>query len=510
LSIFVLLAALYRRDRLVDAKKTEAKEPKRILKPRNKFTLGPEVASAVLTLGLVGLGIVFIATEPSFTNIGFAIGIGITVFAILASTISLGIELHRERLGIMAPGKEAQKRRHVVDSALNRLGPWVVKHPLIIIPIALTLTVAGLVSDNYIQTETDQLKFISQDLTVIENLQAVEEVAGNLASLNVMVEAEDVTDPEILDWMLQLEDRINEEQLDLITGTQSVGSALQQVIAAIGGETPQTAEEVKNYLGVLPSQIKSNLITEDYTAANIIATIGDMSGEQVRETKEILESYASDHPEGVEVAITGMPLMSAELLNSLGGGRVQMTLIGFGFIVGGLLLLFRFNFLKVAMAVLPIALIIGWSSGIMFLAGIKYTPATATMGALIIGIGVEFTILLMMRYYEERDKGEGPAEAMITAIKRIGRAIIASGLTVIGGFGALLIAQNFPILCDFGIVTIVNVLFALVSTLIVLPALIVWIDSWREKRRLARGEIVTEDNRIKKLTIPRIRLKKSA
>jgi len=74
---------------------------------------------------------------------------------------------------------------------------------------------------------------------------------------------------------------------------------------------------------------------------------------------------------------------------------------------------------------------------------------------------------------------------MTTAMTKIGRAIIASGLTVIGGFGALLIAKDFLILRDFGIVTMINVLFALVSTLFVLPTLIVWIDSWRERRRLA-------------------------
>ena len=66
--------------------------------------------------------------------------------------------------------------------------------------------------------------------------------------------------------------------------------------------------------------------------------------------------------------------------------------------------------------------------------------------------------------------------AMTTAIARIGRAIIASGLTVIGGFGSLLIAKDFLILRDFGIVTMINVLFALVSTLFVLAGLIVSID----------------------------------
>ncbi len=121
----------------------------------------------------------------------------------------------------------------------------------------------------------------------------------------------------------------------------------------------------------------------------------------------------------------------------------------------------------------------------MYLLGIKYTPMTATIGALIIGIGVEFTILLMMRYNEERKKGAEVTESMITAMTTVGRAIIASGFTVIGGFGTLLIADDFLILRDFGIVTLVNVFFALVSTLFVLPALIVLIDSWREKRRFA-------------------------
>ena len=133
---------------------------------------------------------------------------------------------------------------------------------------------------------------------------------------------------------------------------------------------------------------------------------------------------------------------------------------------------------------LHLCLIIGWSSGFMYLTGMEYTPVTCTLGTLIMGIGVEFTILLMMRYYEERGKGEGPVEAMTTAMTRIGRAIIASGLTVIGGFAALLIAKDFIILRDFGIVTLVDVFFALVSTLFVLPTLIVWFDSWRERRRL--------------------------
>ena len=102
---------------------------------------------------------------------------------------------------------------------------------------------------------------------------------------------------------------------------------------------------------------------------------------------------------------------------------------------------------------------------------------------------------MMMRYYEERSKGEGVVEAMTTAITRIGRAIIASGFTVIGGFGALLIALDFPIIQDFGIVTMINVFFALVSTLLVLSTLIVLVDRWRERpkaQKVARSAFQQE------------------
>ena len=58
---------------------------------------------------------------------------------------------------------------------------------------------------------------------------------------------------------------------------------------------------------------------------------------------------------------------------------------------------------------------------------------------------------------------------------RIGRAFVASGLTLVGGFGVLALSP-MPLLRDFGIVVALDVLFALASTLILLPPLLVWAD----------------------------------
>jgi len=52
----------------------------------------------------------------------------------------------------------------------------------------------------------------------------------------------------------------------------------------------------------------------------------------------------------------------------------------------------------------------------------------------------------------------------------------------VGGFGARLMSFDFPLIADFGIITLVTVFFGLASTLIVLPPMMVLADSWLEKR----------------------------
>jgi predicted RND superfamily exporter protein len=126
-------------------------------------------------------------------------------------------------------------------------------------------------------------------------------------------------------------------------------------------------------------------------------------------------------------------------------------------------------------------MVIGWAGGIMYITGIEYTPMTATLGALILGVGSEYAVLMMERYFEEKEKGNSPVEAMREASKKIGKAIITSGLTTLFGFSAL-IASPFSMNSNFGMVTVIDVALALLATFIVFPPVLVYLDSWREGR----------------------------
>lgn len=127
-------------------------------------------------------------------------------------------------------------------------------------------------------------------------------------------------------------------------------------------------------------------------------------------------------------------------------------------------------------------MVTGWSGLVMKSLNLDYTPMTATLGALILGIGCEYSILMMERYFEEKDEGAGPLEAIHKTAASIGAALIASGATVVFGFAAL-IASPFPLTSNFGLVTVIDIVLVLVATFTVFPPLIIVLDSWREKKR---------------------------
>ena len=449
--------------------------------------IGPAIGIAIIAacLGFVAL---FFSPVPMVRDFGLMLIIGVVACYAAAMFVLLSILYWHDRRkaqkanAVKANNQAGIEKVGFVEKGLRRLAPWVIKNPAIILSIAVLVTVGGFIADSNIKTETEESKFLSQDLQVMRDLDLLESLAGGVSSTNVLIEADDVAEPSVLIWMADLEQRINQSHGGAIIGTSGIADLVQQ--SSADGTIPQDPEQVKQILAESSEQVKMNLINSDYTAANLIVNLREIDiGEGARDLNKQLANEIADPPDGVSATLTGSTVIGVKLFDALTTGRMKMTYIGIAFIFAGVLLLFRLRLFRALAAILPIILILGWSSGVMFLAGIKYTPLTATLGALILGIGTEFTILLMMRYYEERGKGEDPSEAMITAVTKIGRAIIASGLTVIGGFAALLTANDFLILRDFGIVTMINVFFALVSTLVVLPALIVSFDRWREHKR---------------------------
>ena len=137
----------------------------------------------------------------------------------------------------------------------------------------------------------------------------------------------------------------------------------------------------------------------------------------------------------------------------------------------------------------PIIAIVGWNAMAMYILGINYSPLTATLGSMTIGVAAEYTILVMERYAEEEERLHNPLEAIQESVQKIGTAITVSGLATFFGFSALCLA-SFPITSNFGITTLIAVGFSLMGAIFVMPAVLSIIgqfDEWLEKRKHRNG-----------------------
>ena len=70
----------------------------------------------------------------------------------------------------------------------------------------------------------------------------------------------------------------------------------------------------------------------------------------------------------------------------------------------------------------PIVLATGWSALVLFAMRIPLNPMSVTLGALVIAISTEFSVLLSARYREERAGGAEPEEAIDATYSSTGAA----------------------------------------------------------------------------------------
>ncbi len=125
--------------------------------------------------------------------------------------------------------------------------------------------------------------------------------------------------------MWQIEQRVNEEQSAAVTGTTSIADVIMQ---ATGGQIPQDPQVIRQILQEIPEPVKRNLITDDFTAANIIIYNREVSSAASKELAKDLRDYTSEHPEGVNVTVTGSTVIEAKLLAALTTGRERDDLTG--------------------------------------------------------------------------------------------------------------------------------------------------------------------------------------
>ena len=116
--------------------------------------------------------------------------------------------------------------------------------------------------------------------------------------------------------------------------------------------------------------------------------------------------------------------------------------------------------------------VVVWVYGIMGLTGYELNSQTVTIGALTLGLGVDYAVHLTTRLEEEVEHAPfaNPSEWTTRSVATTGRAMFGAALTTAGGFSVLNFSSLVPLQL-FGQVFVVAIILALISSLFVLPAM---------------------------------------
>ncbi|MGD8485984.1 MAG: MMPL family transporter, partial [Chloroflexota bacterium] len=108
----------------------------------------------------------------------------------------------------------------------------------------------------------------------------------------------------------------------------------------------------------------------------------------------------------------------------------------------------------------------------MVLVGIEFGPVTATLAAVVIGVGVDYTIHVTHRFQEFRREGLSIDASVTNTLRTTGSALLASALTTSLGFAILTQSSLIPFQ-QLGWLTLVAIAGSALVSVLVLPSMLV-------------------------------------
>ncbi|HXW99219.1 MAG TPA: hydrophobe/amphiphile efflux-3 (HAE3) family transporter, partial [Methanomicrobiales archaeon] len=363
---------------------------------------------------------------------------------------------------------------------LTNVSVKIARNPVPVLLLACFIAFVGFQLDPTIPVQSNENAFVPPDMPAKINIDKVTRILGSTTTAAFAVEGRPVTDLDTVAWLAKFQDHELAVHSEL-TGATSI---VTPVLAYNGGQLPETQSQLNAVLDRNPQATKDTYLHGSLGGVVQFTTIDlEMSQQEALKEQMVKDIAFLEPPIGMSVTPTGSFDVYTTLMSSLTRSKELMTGLGFLFVFLFLALVYRH--IHAVSPIIPIVLIVGWNAVAMFILGIAYTPITATLGSMAIGVAAEYTILVMERYGEEEDRLHDPLAAIQESVHRIGTAITVSGLATFFGFSALCLS-TFPILANFGVTTLIAVAFSLAGAIFIMPAVLslmgrvtVWLDARR-------------------------------
>lgn len=340
---------------------------------------------------------------------------------------------------------------------MDRFTNTILKHKKTVLLIFIIATIASALLSMTVNINYDLMDYLPDSAPSTIALDVMEkEYAKDPANARVMVQ--DVTIPEALAYKEKMREIDGVQEIQWLDDVQSLAVPLETM--------PQETVEDWYKDNCALFSITVDTSKQAQCLADIRALLGDkgmMAGSCV-DTVAVIESTSSEL------------------------SRMMMIVIPIVFVI---LLLTTSSWFEpvLFLATIGVAILLNMGTNVIF--GTVSFVTKAAGAILQLAVSMDYSIFLLHRFAEFRRTGMDVQQAMVEAVKKSTSSIMASGLTTVIGFAALIL-MRFKIGPDMGLVMAKAILFSLVTVLVLLPVLAVYsyklIDKTQHRRFLPSFE----------------------
>ena len=493
-------------------------EPPDLALGTSTYRIGPALMLAMLTT------VIAFASNASSgieSVVGFAIAAS---FAIFASLILLGffiptvvMRYHKRR----QPSAKASTGDDTAPSRgtqLSRLISGVSDRWYLTLPLILIVTVFAAWGWTNVETRMDAKDALDSRSDFVVSLDKLDEHIAEMGGEPAYLYVEgDLTQHDAIEAMqATMEAMRNDENVAMIDGEPNVEALLVDILEAVieedfakaqiesatgvaitdadGNSIPDTSEQLQavydyvtvngvwhdeNTIRHRPERIQEAFIhqrnhIERQATLLWIGVPGTREQENVRassiELNEDLDTTLSDIDSIERYGLTGEGYVRLVQFDAIADAMTSSLIIAVVAVL--LLLLVIFRSLRYAiMTVIPVILVACWLYGFMYVGGYYLNMMTATIAAISIGVGIDFSIHFTERFRQELADSLDKQTALREAARTTGFALFCTALTTAVGFAVIAFAP-MPMFATFGLLTAIMITLSLLMALFALPSLL--------------------------------------
>ncbi len=363
---------------------------------------------------------------------------------------------------------------------MKRITTFIIKHNISILVLTFLFTVGAImliVKNVYLETDLDE--YMPKDHPSFAYSEEAEELFDIRDAIVIAIENQGgiyntITLQKVKDLtnaLSKMEEIHKTDITSLYTADNIRGSEFGLEIDEFYTKVPTTNKQLRKIAEAVTKNdmVHGRIVSTDETATLIIAKIDDkvFTEDFYHAIVELSNSFQGD---GDKLYVAGQPIIEGTMAILMPKDMKTMLPIVLVFIV--IILMVVLRSVKATILTLIVVLFSSiWTFGIMLGLGIPIYAVTTLIPVLLIAIGVADGIHMFshLQLYMKANVEQSKKAKIINMVSEMWKPVVMTSVTTAVGFLSLLTSEVYPIKY-FALFAALGVLFAMILSLIVLPA----------------------------------------